>query len=139
MIRTESSIQQECYMWFVNNYCLPAHEPQRCQMFSVPNEMAMALRSVLIGLGLSKKLVDEAVSIMLKKVKNTGFIAGVSDTIICMPGPVTLFIEFKTPTGNQSQDQIDFMNRITSIGHHYYLCRSLNEFKQIISQHTTTK
>jgi len=128
---TESKVQQDCFVWLNNNYGMKKHEP-RLVMFSVPNEVAMAIRSVLIGLKLNKKLVDQAVSIVLKKIKNTGFITGVSDTIVLLPNGVTLFVEFKTDKGYQSDDQKEFQSRLDNIGHKYYVCRSLESFQEII-------
>lgn len=131
---TESYIQQQCYMWLTNSHGLKHHEP-RLLMFSIPNEIAMAIRSVLIELKLPVRLVDQAIAIALKKVKNTGFLPGVSDTVVCCNGGVSLYIEFKTPTGTQSSEQKEFQERVQMLGHSYYLCRSLEEFKQIIQNH----
>lgn len=128
---TESFIQQECLIHLNNTYGMKKHSP-RLLMFSIPNEIAMMIRSALLELGLPASKVDQAVAIALKKVKNTGFTPGVSDSIIVMPGK-TLYVEFKTMIGIQSNDQKEFESRVTALGHKYHLCRSLTEFKKIIS------
>ena len=105
---TESKIQQDCLLWFNNNYCLKHHE-NRGIMFSVPNE-----------------------SVVSNRKSNTGLLRGCSDTVIVFKGKV-LFIEFKTPTGSQSPFQKDFESRITKNGFDYFIIRSLLQFKEIIS------
>jgi len=129
---SESYIQQTCLMWLNNNYGLQRHEPNRWMMFSIPNELAMGIRSALLELKLPQKYVDQAIALALKKASNTGFTPGVSDTIIVAPGGITLYIEFKTKIGRQSDEQIEFERRVTMLGHRYYLVRSLEEFKSII-------
>jgi hypothetical protein len=107
-VETESKIQQDCYVWFTNNYCLEKHE-NRSIMFSVPNESNGSQQ---------------------RKV-NTGLLRGVSDTIIVLPSKV-LFVEFKTEKGYQSEFQKDFQERVTKLGHEYYVIRNLDQFKQLI-------
>ena len=105
---SESSIQAQCYVWFNNNYCLKSHE-NRAVMFSVPNES----------------------NSQQQKFVNIGLLRGVSDTIIVLQGKV-LFVEFKTEKGYQSEFQKDFQERVTKLGHEYYVIRSLDQFKQLI-------
>lgn len=106
----ESAIQQACYVWFNNTYCLKNHSP-RLMMFSVPNE--------------GKSAAEQ----MFKKA--TGMLSGVSDTIIVLPNRV-IFCEFKDDKGKQSPTQVDFQQRAELLGHEYWLVRSLEQFKQII-------
>ena len=107
---TESKIQQDCYVWFNNNYCLEKHE-NRSIMFSVPNE----------SIGSQQRKV------------NTGLLKGVSDTIIIHKG-VCMFVEFKTLTGVVSVFQKQFQQRIESQGYKYYIIRSLEQFQSIIKK-----
>jgi len=110
MKKSEDKIQQEAFIWFTNTYCLKHHEP-RLLMFSVPNDSA-------------------SVTEQMRK-KATGLIAGVSDTIIVFPNKV-VFCEFKTPTGKQSDSQIDFEARINKLGFEYWIVRDLETFKKIV-------
>lgn len=104
---SEAKIQQQCYVYFTNTFCLKHHEP-RLLMFSVPNE-------------------SSSVTEQMRK-KSTGLIAGVSDTIIVFPNKV-VFCEFKDDKGRQSERQIDFEQRVTKLGFEYWIIRSLEDFK----------
>lgn len=132
---SEAFIQQQCIIHLTNNHGLKRHEPNRWKIFSIPNEMAMGIRSALLELKLPQRLVDQAIALALKRAKNTGFTPGVSDTIITGPNGITLYVEFKTKIGRQSDEQIEFQRQIELTGHKYYLCRSLEEFKQIIKKY----
>jgi hypothetical protein len=107
---TENKIQQEIYLWFKLNYCLPKHE-NRCMIFSVPNDSSNAVEQ--------------------QRKVNTGLLAGVSDLIVYI-GTDTLHIEVKTSTGRQSDKQKDFENRVNLLGRKYFIVRSLDEFKKIV-------
>ena len=61
----------------------------------------------------------------------SGVLVGVSDLVIVLPNKV-LFVELKSQTGVQSKSQRDFEAKIKSIGHEYYLIRSLTEFQKLI-------
>jgi hypothetical protein len=104
---TESKLQQDCYVWFTNNYCLEKHE-NRSIMFSIPNESIVSQQ---------------------RKV-NTGLLRGVSDTIVIHQGKC-LFVEFKTLTGAQSDYQKEFKKRVEKQGFEYLIIRSFEEFKKI--------
>jgi hypothetical protein len=66
-----------------------------------------------------------------QKFVNIGLLRGVSDTIIVLPNKV-LFVEFKTEKGYQSEFQKDFQERVTKLGHEYYVIRNLEQFKELI-------
>lgn len=129
---TEGYIQQQCYIWFNNNYCLKTNKPQMI-MFSVPNEMAMSIRGALMYKGYSSKVIDNVINPSIKRMKSIGMTSGVSDTIVVLPNK-TLYIEFKTSTGVQSSDQLQFQSIVTQLGHQYHICRSLEQFKTIIHE-----
>lgn len=112
MVHSEAKIQQSCYIWFNNTYCLKHHN-QRCLMFSVPNE----------GLDAKEQSRKKAV----------GMLPGVSDTILVLPNKV-IFCEFKDAKGRQSDKQIDFENRVTALGFEYWIIRNLEDFKNKIAQ-----
>lgn len=108
--QNENKIQQECVIWFNNNYCLKFQNP-RWIIFSVPNEGEDAYE--------------------IKRKRERGMLPGVSDLIIIGP-KTTLFMETKTPQGRQAESQKEFQSRVEALGFKYYLFRSLEEFKQII-------
>lgn len=71
---------------------------------------------------------------IIAKQKKEGMLNGVADLEVILPNKV-LFIELKTAIGKQSPDQIVMQQKLTELGHSYYLVRSLEEFKQVISKH----
>ena len=102
-------------------------------MFSVPNELAMMLGAILKSYRIPDSIVNKAVSQVLDKMKATGMTAGVSDSIVILPNK-TLYVEFKTPTGIQSDKQKEFQQIVTNLGHEYHVVRSLEQFKEIINE-----
>jgi hypothetical protein len=108
-MKSENKIQQECYQWFNNTYCLKNHNP-RCYIFSVPNEGKSAQEQ------------------MYKKM--LGMRSGVSDMIVLKPNKVS-FVEFKDHKGRQSDNQKEFEQIVTDLGFEYHLVRSLDDFKNI--------
>ena len=85
-------------------------------MFSVPNESENGWEA--------------------QKKVNVGLLRGASDTIVLLPG-VALFMECKTTIGVQSPAQKEFQERVTDLGFHYYIFRSLEQFKTIINPYLT--
>lgn len=112
----ENLIQQRCVVYFNNKYCLNSHDP-RCVIFSVPNESENAWET-------QKKI-------------NTGLMKGAADCIILLPNSVCLFMECKTDIGVQSPAQKAFQIRVETLGFHYYIYRSLDEFQTILKHHIT--
>jgi hypothetical protein len=110
MNKSESSIQQEIFVWFKNNYCLKNHKP-KFRIFAVPNQ--------------GKNAKEQAYKKMI------GMESGVSDLIICLPKKV-IFVELKTDKGVQSDAQKDFQKDIEDLGLEYYLIRNLEHFQQLI-------
>jgi len=106
-MKNESAIQQECFIWFNNTFCLKHHDP-RFIMFSIPNEGKNAIEQI--------------------RKKQIGMLPGASDTIIVLDGQV-IFCEFKDEKGRQSDKQKDFEQRVLSLNHEYWIVRSLEEFK----------
>ena len=111
--KEEAKIQAECYKWFNNTYCLKHHTP-RLLMFSIPNELA----------GRNKIATIQA--------RSMGLTAGVADTQILLPNGKSIFVEFKTSKGTQSDNQKDFEVIVTPLGFDYYIIRSVGEFKALI-------
>src|SRR5690625_1534285 len=133
MSKSEQKIQQECVIWFNNNYCLKHSEP-RCTMFSVPNEIGMVIRGAMLREGIRPSVVNKIIAIVMRNMKRTGLSSGVSDTIVCLPSKV-LFVEFKTSTGRQSKNQSEFEEVVDNLGLPYYIIRSLEEFQKLIKEH----
>lgn len=127
---SEESIQVEATTWFHNTYCLKHHSP-RMSVFSVPNEIAMMIRGALLGTRLPKSKVDQIIAVLSQKMKNMGLKPGVSDTIFVLPKK-TIFIEFKTETGVQSDKQKEFEQSVMSCGQSYYIARSLEDVQDIV-------
>ena len=69
--------------------------------------------------------------------KALGLVAGAPDTFlfIARHGYFGLAIEYKTETGVQSHEQKAFQRRLEQQGYLYRLCRSLDQFKQIINEY----
>lgn len=129
---SESSIQAECVKWFNNTYCLKNHTP-RLTYFQVPNEVAMMIRGVLQETRLPKNIIDKVIAIISQKLKNMGMRPGTSDMVFVLQEK-TLYIEFKTETGYQSPLQKEFEETVTALGHAYYICRSVEQFIEIIEK-----
>lgn len=104
---SEDRIQQDCYMWFNNNF-----RNLRKMLFAVPNG--------------GKRDVVEA-----KRMKATGTVSGVSDLILAYGGTCH-FIEMKTSTGRQDDEQVKFQKGVEAQGMNYYLCRTLEDFIRIV-------
>lgn len=129
---SEAEIQAQSVMWFNNEYCLKHHNP-RCQIFSVPNEIAMMLRGILQETRLPAQKIDQIIAVLSQRMKNMGLRPGVSDTVVVMPGK-TLFVEFKTEAGYQSEKQKEFQATVESCQQQYHVVRSLDEFQSIIRE-----
>lgn len=101
---TEERLQQECYVWFHNQF---------------PH-----LRGLLCyNLNNSRNEIDGA------KNKSLGLQAGRSDLTLYFRGRAYM-IELKTDAGRQSKQQKEWQRVIESHGFDYVIIRSLDEFKQ---------
>lgn len=107
----EARIQASCVEYLWNNY------PQTRGLYiHIPNE------------GNRNSKLDGAMR------KALGLVAGAPDTFLFIAryGYHGLAIEFKTETGVQSQEQKAFQARLEMQNYKYCICRSLEQFKQII-------
>ena len=104
---TEAKIQQEIFMWYNNTYCLSHHSPRNL-ILSIPNEGKPELI-------------------------RTGLYPGASDLFIIHHPLPPMFVEIKTPDGRQSDKQRAFQAHVASLGYAYYLIRSLEAFKSLIT------
>lgn len=65
----------------------------------------------------------------IKAVK--GMPEGTSDIICIMPNGRTAWIECKTATGKQREAQIRFQQIVESLGHKYYIMRSVEDISKL--------
>lgn len=110
----EAKIQASCVEYLWNNY-----PETRGLYIHIPNE------------GNRSSKLDGAMR------KSLGLVAGAPDTFLFMARGdyFGLAIEYKTDIGVQSAEQKAFQSRLERQGYKYCLCRSLDQFKQIISEY----
>lgn len=116
----EGRIQAECFQWFFNNF------PQyRGLLFHVPNENDRADSNPIQG----------AIR------KSLGVWPGVSDLICLIPrnGHGALLIEMKDERGTQKPAQKEWQLAVEAQGYVYKICRSLEQFKEIIAEYLAEK
>lgn len=101
-------------------------------MFVVPNEIASLVGGTLKGFGVSNSIITKVVSMVVSGLRSVGLQDGVSDNIIIAPRGKVYFIEFKTPTGTQQDNQKGFERVVTDLGHTYYIVRSLDAFRSLV-------
>lgn len=113
--KTESEIQQECIMWFKENYPLLAQEGM---LFHIANE---GIR--LGGMG--------------ARFKREGVVKGVADLCLCIPrhGYGALYIEMKRKGTYQRPEQKAWQAAVEKYGNKYVVCRSREEFAAIIKRY----
>lgn len=114
----EAKIQASCVEYLWNNY-----PETRGLYIHIPNE------------GNRSSRMDGAIR------KALGLVAGAPDTFLFMARGhyFGLAIEYKTETGIQSEEQKAFQCRLERQGYKYCLCRSLDQFKEIITEYLNTK
>ncbi|MDR1459221.1 MAG: VRR-NUC domain-containing protein [Bacteroidales bacterium] len=66
--------------------------------------------------------------------KKMGYEKGTPDLVVLTPGD-TFFIEFKTATGRQTPEQKEMQKWYEKTGRKYFVCRSVNEFINILKNH----
>ena len=104
----ESDIQISCVKWFKIQY-------PRYIIFAVPNG------------GTRKKM---EMIWMLRE----GILPGVADLVICGDRGKILFVEMKTKKGQQNPHQKEFQEKATKLGFQYNVCRSLEDFMQVVRE-----
>lgn len=117
----ESCIQASCVVWLNNE-----HPETRGLYFCVPNENTQSVYE-----SRRQQLISGS------KRRAMGVVSGVSDTMLLMPrkGYHGLCIEFKTEKGIQSDAQIRWQGLVEAQGYKYAVCRSLEQFKEIINEY----
>jgi len=106
MNNEEEVMQAECTKWFWNTFIA-----ERRMLFHVDNNSYNGV------IGARKKAL--------------GVCRGPSDLIFVLPGEV-VFIELKTPSGSQSEEQLDFEMKVKHRGHKYVIIRSVGAFQDFI-------
>lgn len=112
----EGRIQAECFAWFWNTY------PQyRKLLFHVPNENDRADSNIIQG----------AIR------KSLGVVSGVADLLflVARGGFHGLCIEMKDEKGRQKPAQAEWQAIVEAQGYKYVICRSLEQFKIIITEY----
>jgi hypothetical protein len=108
VFKTEEQLQNHCYKWFHNSF--PAW---RKMLFHVDNNSWNAV------IGAKKKAL--------------GVNAGVSDMIF-ISFVETLFLECKLPGETQSQEQIEFQQKVEERGKKYLLFKYFSHFQYIVME-----
>jgi hypothetical protein len=74
-----------------------------------------------------------------KMLKDMGVKPGVPDLVLCywilrgvLSFQQTLWIELKSTKGKQSEDQAIFSTKVEGLGHHYHICRSLDDVIHVL-------
>jgi len=116
----EQVIQQECFNWFNNTYCLKFHIP-RLLIHSVPN-----------GIPIEMDAKERARALDL--LHKTGMVNGVSDLLIHGKKGRCIHAECKTDTGIQSEAQLDIQVRVEALGGIYFVFRNLEQFQMKIHE-----
>lgn len=122
---SESDIQQSCLRWFKLQYPKLASEGM---LFHIANE------GVRVGA-------------MGYRMRREGLVRGVADLCLAIPsqGYGALYIEMKRPktvfhaATYQSPEQKEWQRNVEKHGNKYVVCRSVDEFKDIINNYLTCK
>lgn len=107
---TEARLQQECFTWHWNTY-----PDERKRLFMIYNNPKSREHGAVL--------------------KAMGLVSGVADMAYVRDGGGILFIEFKTPEGEQSDAQRAFMQAVTEVGAGYVVVRTLEEFKAVLASY----
>ena len=75
-------------------------------------------------------------TLIINQMKKEGMEKGMPDLLLYLPNGKVLNMELKTDKGKQSPDQVDVQNRLTKLGHNYYIIRTVYEAFNAIAQHT---
>jgi hypothetical protein len=74
------------------------------------------------------RFIREAVNL-----KKQGVLAGVCDLIVVLRDKI-LFVEVKAPKGKQQETQIAFQKDVEKLNHKYFIVRSLDEFRELLTK-----
>lgn len=105
-ISTEDYLQNQCWIWFTNNH------RDKGLFVAIPN--------------------DESNPVQSKRKRLTGRFKGAADVVLILNQGRVVWVEFKLPKGRQSEAQIRFESLVTELGHQYHVCRSIEQFKELV-------
>lgn len=89
-------------------------------------------------------LAFKRIHVMPVMVKKTGAriitrpnedMAGMPDLMVFLKGGETLHIELKTDNGKQSEKQKSWQEKLTELGHRYYIVKCTDDLIAILKQH----
>lgn len=103
------------------------------------NNWSGIIRKMLIGsLGKAKGMqaANTIISRIVAKNKRMGQRAGTTDLVVALHGGKTIYIELKIQNGKLSEDQVTFAEDLAKRGHDAFICRSLDDFIEIIENFT---
>ncbi len=104
--QTEDYLQNQCWIWFLNNY------GKKAIFCAIPN--------------------DERDPVASRRKRLTGRVKGAADVMLILNEGRIVFVEFKLPKGRQSDAQRIFEQRVNDLGHRYFVIRTLDDFKQLV-------
>jgi hypothetical protein len=112
IMELEDKIQHDCVMWFDDKF--PQYRGLLYHNYNNPPNKVRG--AVLKGMGLRK---------------------GVPDLFFALPinGKPGFYIEMKKPKGTLEPEQRKYRDRLKKVGYSWELCRSLEEFKKIITKY----
>lgn len=102
----ESTLQASCVRWFRYQY-------PHLIIYAVPNGGSRNVREA-------------------QRLKTEGVLAGVADLVVLLPQGKSLYIEMKVNGNRQTDNQKEFQEKVTSLGHTYAVCYTFEEFQKII-------
>lgn len=113
MNHPESQLQRACVMWFRLQ-----HSDIAKNLVSIPNGY-------------------RTTPLQAKIAKMEGLTSGASDLFLFMPNKHYhgLCIEMKTPKGRQQESQKEWQWCVEKVGYKYVICRSIDDFRQIIDDY----
>ncbi len=60
---------------------------------------------------------------------------GTSDNLVIFPNPTrVVFVEYKSATGKQTREQVEFDKRVNGQGHAYWLVKDFEAFKEAVGE-----
>lgn len=90
-----------------------------------------------------KKIITKngkEISLQAIRDKSMGLLSGVADCYLSIPNRYFhgMYIEFKTPAGKQSENQIKFQGMCQVLNYKYVLIRSVTEFDVVVNDYMST-
>jgi hypothetical protein len=110
----ESTMQQTAVRWF-------KYQHSGLLLFAIPN-------------GGARSSVEASI------MKGEGTLAGVADLFLSVPNGQYhgFYIEMKTDKGEQSEAQKEFQKKVETFGYKYAICRTVNEFIELVNVYVTS-